>query len=320
MAADLFTDTLATASFGGVSFPVSSAKTPGGNDSAKHKSYGRRGADIEPLGQQEYSGTLSIPFINDLAGWEGVTLFPDRYLEFIAKVEASPIATLQHPSKGSFTAHADSWPEILVPETRNGVMIEFGWTEHNGEASTSLDFGNATQQNTPQAATQQAAAADAAITTVSLGGSSAAAASVSIASSATSARLVGGLVPVSPGVVGALAFLEASPRSPGEILGAITAMLGPIQSNLASGALATPSAYPAVAALEQLQSTVYQLRERYMAGFSSARFYTTTMDMPAWQVAQVMYGDAGKVTKLLSSNQIGDPLLIPSGTQLLIVP
>lgn len=295
--ADLFGTTLLEAAYEGVVFPVADASTEGGHDAVEHVAYRRRGADIEPTGMKPYRGTLSVPLVNGLQGYG--TLFPDRYFDLLSKFEGTPLGQLSHPTKGTFRALIASWPEKALPGVRNGVMLEVHWVEHRGETAVLLaDDAGATPRDTPTAATQQAAAADAAM------------AAVSPAVSYTA--LTGTFATW-------LAYLDSALRTVAEVDGAVAALLAPINANLALAGFATANAHYAVAALEGLRATVYQLQLRYLGTAARPRLYTVPTAQPIWQLAQTLYGDASKAALLMNVNNLIDPSFVPAG-RVLVVP
>jgi prophage DNA circulation protein len=298
--ADLFEQTLLIGSYEGVFFPVIGADTTGGHTIIRHKAYKRRGADCEPTGQDEYSGTLQIALINGLRSWDN-TLFPDVYNDLIKKFESTPIGNLSHPTKGTFTAGIEKWREHLTGKApRNGVILDVPWVEHNGLAAVlpGLD-GQSAPTNTTNAATIQATQADAAMAAVSP--------AVPFQS-------------VSATIDAQLTFLDAQTRSYTEILGAISSMLVLVEANLALPGLGLVTAYPAVVALESLRATVYALRDRYLGTQAQPRIYTVPHTSPLWSIAFELYGDSSKAQLLATVNSLIDPLFVPAGRKLLVPP
>jgi prophage DNA circulation protein len=295
---DILATVLQEGAYEGVIFPVDTAQTDGGNDAVRHKAYGRRGADIEPTGQKEYEGTLTIPLINDLHGYGG-NLFTGTYFDLLSKFETKPIGQLSHPSKGTFTALIESWSEELAPDRRNGVVLHVKWVEHNAQAGILLSDQGSTPADAPTAATANATAADA---------------------NMAAASQSGGYTLMSPIITTQLAFLESAPRTVNEISAAFAAMLSPIATNLALLVFSPAAAHPAVASLEALRATVLLLRDRYLNGFARFRSYVVPTTTSVWQIAITVYGDASKSSLITAANAINDPLYVRAGTVLTILP
>lgn len=290
-------DRLPEASYGEITFPVSALSTDGGNDVAEHSAYLRRGADVEPCGQRAYRGTLSVPCINTprLVQRYG-TLFPDLRNALIKLFEDVPIRTLTHPTLGTFPAAITGWREQLAPEQRSGVVIEVEWVEHDARASLAAAPDST---RTPSSVSDLAADADARSTT--LGPPS-------------------GYVLVAPIVDAQLTILGASVLSFTAVAACFRVMLDPIAANLALTAFAPASAHAATMALLGLRASVLELRSRYMPTLAAARTYTVPLPMALWEVALTVYGDASRTSLLRAANAIPDPLLVPAGTVLTVLP
>lgn len=293
----LFEETLLIGSYEGIFFPIVEAATEGGHDNVKHKAYKRRGADCEPTGLKEYSGTLKLALVNGLQTWE--QLFPDIYHDLLNKIESTPIGRLQHPTKGAFTALVETWSEQLSGKgPHNGVMLDLHWVEHNGEATVlPLLDGQSATSNTTNAATIQATEADVAVAT---------------ASGSSPYQGMSATVNVQ------LTYLDAQTRSYTEVVQAIGAILVLVEANLALPALAVASAHPAVVALERLRATTYRLRDKYLGTNSQPRTYVVPRTAPLWMIAHEVYGDSSKAQLLATVNSMIDPTEIPAGRQLLI--
>lgn len=292
----LFEENLQTAAFEGVEFPYSEAPHEGGHDGVAHKAFGRRGADQQPTGQQPFRGSFVIPFLTDI----DPRLYPERVKQFYRALADHPIGRLRHPSLGTFLVKVGTWREELTAEVGNGVVVQWNWEEHRGEAGEL----QADSQRVPQ---RGAATAEAQATR---------------ADEATSRAAPVGVNPVSPVISAQLAFLESAPRTYGEVTGAIRTMLAAVDTNLAIAALlvATPDAHDATVALEQLRGTIYQIRDFYQPQASRIRRFDVPQTMALWEVALLACGDATRTDLILPANAIPDPAAIPGGTRLIILP
>lgn len=290
---------LAECAINGVIFPVETADTEGGQDTVEHTAYRRRGSDVEMTGQRAYSGTLRVPLINTapLVARYG-QLFPGKRFDLLSVLEAPRIVTLTHPTFGTFPAAIKSWKETAAPDNRDGVVFELQWVEHNGSASILLDDSDAPPTTTISSTADKASAADAAMATSG----------------------VTGYVPVASTINAKLNYLEAAPRSYTEVSDAFRQMLQPVLGNLAMPGFGEPGAYAALRALLDLQNDLYSLRSLYQPTADQLRFYRLPVDMALWEVSLSVYGSSAYTRLILGANAITQPLSIPAGTVLTILP
>lgn len=293
---------LAEASFAGVDFPLSDLSVEGGNDFAEHTAYLRRGADMEPCGQKAYRGNFTVALVNTprLVARYG-ELFTELRAVLVAAFEKSPIGSLTLPGYGTFPAAITGWTGDLVADVRSGVPLKVTFVEHNGEASLLETSTGATPANTPATVTVKAAAADTAMLAYP---------------GATSALALASVVAAQLAALDALA-IGAPLTATGECF---RRMLDPIGSRLALPLFAPASANAVVIALLALQAAVLDLQSRYQPTLALQRRYTVPETMALWQVAQNVYGDASQTALLRAANAISDPLFVPSGTVLTILP
>ena len=295
-----FDNSLLDADYEGVRFPVSEFSVQGGHSSAKHRSYRRRGADIEWTGQEPYSGTMTVPMFDvpQLNDRYGERMFPEHMRTLIDKFESTPIGEMVHPSLGQIQVHIDSWPHKAGSDNRSGVPLEVHWTEHNASATVSLDYAGVTPVDSAANAQVQVDSVDAEAEAGGFEGY--------FAMAATWAN--------------ALSLLDAASLSYSATVAAIGTMDAAVKGNLDLPSLAVSEAASVVLGLERLFGVTASLREQYLPGESKQQTYIVPSTMPAWQVAQAVYGDISKDTLILAANPIADPSAIPTGTQLVILP
>lgn len=289
---------LPEAAFDGVRFPVERIDTDGGNDIVEHVAYRRPGADVEPTGRKAWRGTMTVPLINTpiLVARYG-TLFPNLRRTLYDRFTERPIATLMHPTLGQFTAAIGEVSETASADDRGGVRLTMRFVEH--DASVSLVAGpdvNATPVNPQQNATVAARAADRANAGVA------------------------GYQTTLPVVNAQIAYLDAAPRTFTQIAASIRVMLQPVDANLALPALSLASAHAAYVASVTLRSAIYAMRDQLIPTPQTSRIYTTPRTMADWEVAFAVYGDASLTTLIRSANAITNPLAIPAGRALTIIP
>jgi prophage DNA circulation protein len=289
--------TLAPAAYESVRFPAADCHTEGGHDAAEHQALRRDGSSWEPTGRKAYRGTIVAPMVDGLASYPNAA--SAIYFDLISKFEGTPIGTLSHPTKGTFSALISGWSEVLAPGNRSGVVLTIQWAEHNAGAGILLGAENDPARDTGTLATRQATAADAAMAAYSP---------------------AGGYTPVSPVFATQLAVLDAATRTTASTESAIATMLAAVDGNLALPLFAPATAYPAVYALVQLRATTYRLRDRYLGAAGRVRRIRVGRTIAAWEVSRQVYGDATKGDVILAANPaaMADPAAIPEGTLLTI--
>ena len=289
--------TLAEATYGEFSFPVSAVSVEGGHDFAEHTAYRRRGADMEPCGQKPYSGSFTIPCVNTPALVQRYgDLFTDGREAFVRLFEDVPIGLLTLPGYRSFDAAVKTWSSELSPDVRNGTDLKVTFTEHN--ATASLLTANGSPVSTPA--------------TVSL--------LASLADAAMRAYAATGWLSLATTIAEQLATLSTSALPYTAVSECFRRMLAPIAYNLALPLFASAAAHAATLALLNLQASIYDLQSRYQPTLSQARTYTVPVTMALWEIAQSVYGDASLTSLLRAANAISDPLLVKAGTVLTILP
>ena len=297
---DALQTTLLVAGYEGIAFPVAEHSVSRPNDSAKHRSYRRPGADIEPTGARELSGTLTVPLFNTppLVAQYG-NLYPDLYSRLVAKFRAVPLGQLTHPTLGAFTAHIDDAPEALDPNRRNGIVLTIHWSEHNAEAQVIPPSGAGVPQSAPEAVIAKAKEADAAMLK---------------ADPSLSWDPLADLYTLK------LDALTAITPTYGQIVEAFRALTDAITYNLALSVFQPAEAFEAVTVLETLYASTQAAAGFFMPGAGLVRKYTVPIDMALWEVAQQVYGDPGLATLLAAENSVPDPSSVPAGTVLSVPP
>ncbi len=289
---------LAEAAYEGRTFPVQNAPAQGGNDVAEHVAYLRRGADVEPCGLKAYRGTFTVPLINTprLEALYG-QLFPNLRFDLLRLFESTPRGTLSHPTLGSLQVAITSWDEQLSYDQRGGSILTVSWVEHNGSASLLVGPEGQTPANTPTTVSEAATAADDAMAAVG-----------------------SGYTLVKDTIDEQLTYLGADPRSFTQVGDAFRQMLAPVDANLVLPLFAAASAHDAVVALLNLRAALYDLRSRYAPVLSQIRLYTVPVTMSVTEIAVNVYNDASKTALLFAANSIADPLFVPAGRVLKILP
>lgn len=289
---------LPEASYDGLRFPVERLDWQGGNDLVEHVAYRRPGADVEPTGRKALRGSMVVPLVNtpSLVAQYG-ELFPLLRSDLLRRFADSPIATLMHPTLGRFTAAIGEVSETADASDRGGVRMTVQFVEHN--ASVALVVGDDASGDpvaSAQTPTDLARAADRA----NIG--------------------VTGYQATSQTVAVQMAYLADGVRTFTQTQNALRAMLAPVEANLLLPALATASGHSAYIASVALRAGIYAQRDRLLPSTQSQSFYTTPREMADWEVAHAVYGDAALSTLIRGANSIANPLEIPAGRTLMIIP
>lgn len=286
-----FRENLLDASYEGVKFPVSEAETETSHDLARHKAYRRPGADLEPLGLNEDSGTLVIPLFNDLDGFRGVDMYPGRYRRLLDVIRTTPIGRLVHPTRGSIRAAVVVAKEKLLATQRNGIVLSLAWVEH-------------TPSSGAVARTVSAEAAYARLDDYDT-----AAATAGLVAAAKAEQLRALLDEVQSVAATGLAVLAT--------IRALQTLLAEIRESEEMGLAAN---WPVVRSLAIFTASVNSLADVYAPDVDATRRFVLPATMSATDAALLLYGDARRADLLLKANRLPDPTRIREGTALTVPP
>ena len=291
-------DQLPEAEYRGIRFPLESSDMEGGNDFVEHTAYRRRGADMEPAGGKAYRGSLTIPLINSgpLVARYG-RLWPDLRGDLIAEFESHPIGTLVHPTWGTLEIAVQSWSASDDPGLRNGQRLKVTFEEHNASLATLIGASGALTTDPTTTVQSQAQAAD-----------------------ALGAPFVG-YTPMTEGIVAQMTTLEsASSLTSSEVQGAFNTMNGLVTTRLALPSLAGVDANAAVVALSSVRVSLQSYFARYAPNVRAVRYYRLPAEMSVAEIAHTVYGDMSLTGLVLAVNSFVDPLLVPAGTLITVLP
>lgn len=296
---------LPDASFAGVLFPVSQVTTDGGNDCAEHTAYLRPGADIEPTGRKPYRFKFTIPLINapSLVASYG-EMFPARRNELVRAFADTPINTLAHPSFGHVDVFAAEWSEDVSADTRNGVTMHVTFVEHNADVGALVDNSGAPPTNTSVSVQRLGDLADLAVLALNAAQTTVTAVTSAIGSVLTTE----------------LAIIEGTSQAFTRLETSLSRMLASCDDVLVQRGMQTAAAHDAVVAVEAVRTAAFGLRDQYLPDPDAVSEYVVPETMAAWEVALAVYGDASLASLVLSANSITDPLAIPAGRRLVILP
>jgi prophage DNA circulation protein len=291
-------DLIPEASYRGILFPVESADVDGGTDFVEHTAYRRRGADMEPAGLKAYKGSLTIPLLNTgpLVQRYG-TLWPDLRADLVQMFADNPIGTLIHPTWGSLEVAILSWATKDAPEIRNGQRLTVQWQEHNASLAALIALDGAVTTDPTTTVQSLATTAD----TLSAGKA--------------------GYVPLAPLFISTMTLLESSLVLPySEVQGAFSSMFALLNAALALPSMTGLDAAAAYASLLTLRVSLQGYYARFAPGISSVRSFVVPAAMGVCEIAASVYGDISKTSLLYAANSFADPLLVPAGTVVTVLP
>ena len=291
-------DVIPEASYRGILFPVESADVDGGTDFVEHVAYRRRGADMEPTGLKAYKGTLTIPLINTgpLVQRYG-TLWPDLRADLVQMFSDHPIGTLIHPTWGSLEVAILSWSTKDSPDLRNGQRLTVQWQEHNASLAALIALDGAVTTDPTTTVQSLATTAD----TLSAGKA--------------------GYVPLAPVFAVTMTKLETPEvLAYSEVLAAFSLLFGAISYALTLSSMTGLDAAAAYAALLTLRVATQGYYARFAPGISGVRYFVVPADMGVCEIAASVYGDLSKTSLLYAANSFSDPLLVPAGTVVTVLP
>jgi prophage DNA circulation protein len=287
--ADDLARTTAPFAFEGIEFPGTDITTSFGHDSAQHKGFGTRGADIETTGPKAEVIRVRAVLLNGLRGWRGAPLYPDTYQRLLRALKSTPNGLMTHPTRGVLDVHFDEGTEEIRPVERRGVVLTLSFTEQQGTAEL-LEMAGAQ----PEAGAQMLSAA-----------------------AAADAVKPDELEALTADVEATLVFLEDASRTFGEAVTALDALSRGIEERLADPAAAAVEMHPFRDALWSVQTATLRYRERYTA---TTRTYTVPEAASVARIAASgdVYGDASRAADLMAANTVLDPTLVPAGTVLIV--
>lgn len=294
--ADELSQHLALFAFEGIEFPGADVSTTFGHDSAKHKGYGQRGADVETTGPKEKVVKVRAVLVNGLRGWRGDALFPTVFQRLTRALETTPEGLLTHPTRGVVTVHFDEGVEEIRAPERRGVTLMLSFTEQRGESEL-LEFGpNAVTTSPAERVTAAAAAADAA-----------------------ALDLLGRVMGYVDAAQAFVDDLRDGTAQAATIMASADGLVTRIRGDLRDPLFAAADLHPLREAQWAFLAATYEARDKALG--DEARTYTVAEPASLAMIASLpeVYGDASRASDLAASNSIVDPSLVPEGTVLRVV-
>lgn len=281
-------DDLIAASYEGVLFPVSDFSVEAGNDLAEHTSYRRPGADIEFTGVKAQRGSFTVVLadIPELVRRYGAPLTLRQRLN---DAFATTPGELAHPLIGNLTAAVGDVSWRMSSDKRSMIEGSVSWIEQNASGQAVLEL-----RDDPSAVAPVTSATN--------------------ADTAASSARIAGYTPLAPTVQGQLDTLSATP-SFGQVSSVFSTINRAINANLALPAMATSAAAPVVGAITTLRAALARARNALLPNLVNAPSYTVPPGgLPLWQIAVATLGSVDAAQRLLDSNPITTPRLVPAGT------
>ena len=295
---------LRTFSWEGIEFPGRDCTTTFGHDSAQHRGYGLRGADVETTGPKAKTVRVTAVFLNGLRGWTGPdVLFPNTYQRFVESLEANPNGLLGHPTRGTFRAHFDEGTEEIRAPEKRGLTINLSFTEQGGEAELA-DLGWTVVGTAAENLLAAAAAADAAAPSGLL---------------ATLRSMLGTYDSLRAQAADVLRVVETAQDSYVTVVSAIDEYardLKDLVDDPNAGALA---ALPFAQAINKTLASATRLRQDVGGARVWQYVVPAAASLAAIAADPEVYGDARRAPELAAANVILTPWRLPAGTVLTVV-
>lgn len=294
--------TLAPFAWEGIEFPGEDCTTTFGHDSAQHKGFLTRGADIETTGPKALVIRVRAVFQNGLRGWRGAPLYPETYQRVLRALE-TPEGLLTHPTRGVLTAHFDEGTEEVKSGQRRGLTIQLTFTEQRGDAEL-LEMASAAQLSPADDLLAAASLADAAAPS---------------GLAATLDEVLGTYATLREQAADVLRTIETANDS---YLTAVVTLdeYGRGLARLLEDPAATlVEANPFCTAINRTLAAATRLREDF--GGATVRQYVVPVDAPLSVIAADpdVFGDAARAPELAAANVILTPWLVRAGTVLTVV-
>jgi hypothetical protein len=208
-----------------------------------------------------------------------------------------PIGTLIHPTWGSLEVAILSWSTKDSPDLRNGQRLTVQWQEHNASLASLIALDGAVTTDPTTTVQSLATTAD----TLSAGKA--------------------GYVPLAPVFAVTMTKLETPEvLAYSEVLAAFSLLFGAIAYALTLSSMTGLDAAAAYAALLTLRVATQGYYARFAPGISGVRYFVVPADMGVCEIAASVYGDLSKTSLLYAANSFSDPLLVPAGTVVTVLP
>lgn len=132
---DLLATQLQQCAWRGISFPIETIVTKGGQKLAVHNRMDRDGANVEGTGRKPFTFSIKGYFIQGLTpgineDWSGDELFPDDWLIMRSTlVHDKSTGILTHPLYGDINCKLQDWTETIYSGMRDGIIVDLEFIE-----------------------------------------------------------------------------------------------------------------------------------------------------------------------------------------------
>lgn len=294
---------LVRSAYEGIEFPSFDCTTSWGHDRSLNEGLLRDGADIETTGRKAKTVRLKIGLINGLKNWPR-DLFPTRFRELIDVFESTPLGTLTHPTRGNMDVHVDDVSEPIDTKMVNGVYLDVTFTEQNADASVILGGSTTGSVATDPGTAMTSHATDADALAV-------------VAVPDPVARPL----PILTVVFAAIQFLETARQPRSQALSTFDSVLSQIDSRMSLPSVTGIAGHDYRVAMEALRVATYAYQDSYL-GTEQPKTFVVPVTMSCARIAAhpAVYGDASKAGLIRAANTLPDPMFVPQGTVLTVLP
>jgi prophage DNA circulation protein len=132
---DLLTTTFQQCAWRGISFPIETIVTKGGQKLAVHNRMDRDGANVEGTGRKPFTFYIKGYFIKGLTpgineDWSAAELFPNTWLSLRKSlIKDKSTGILSHPLYGDINCKLQDWSDTISSGMRDGVIADFEFME-----------------------------------------------------------------------------------------------------------------------------------------------------------------------------------------------
>lgn len=294
---------LLQASWRGVAFPTADLSITFEHGQAEHEVFGKDVSNIEATGRRSRIFSISIPFYNNVVPGQnerdiGASIFPNVFNQFHKAFLDKTSGELIHPRVGQVNVKPRSYHEKIDAQRRDGLVVDVTWIESDDSAD-----GTAPTVDQPAPVTGVVVFAE------------------------DLDNLVGNMNPKpepEPGDPPFTSFSDMASkiRSVFDRVTLTSKMLGGLIDNMRSEVdrlresierLNDTSLWPVVDAIENLQSSLFDLKLQGQQTSRKLAIYTTKYPTTLGQISGIVHAD---LTAMINLNPLLlDEPTIPVGTQ-----
>lgn len=288
-------DGLQRASFGGIEFPIRTARCKGTYRHHDHIYLKTPGAATEKMGRGLYRFEMAGVFDVNVPGY--ANLWPGALSQMRRLYEQGATAPLVYPSIGSVPCFIPEWDQEMDLRIRSGETAQLIFQEEQSAAflQQALIKVTSTSVNTAHAALQ-------------------------ITADTLNPR-PDIFDTIQDKVNGVLALYDQAELRQNLLAARIESLSELIrEADRDIEALQDPSNFTVVWALQDLLASTLQLTRDITQQQGDPRIYVVPMTMTVGAISNAIYGDTSHFDDIVSNNTIEDPLTVIAGTQIIYFP